>query len=991
MIIRKIIFTVILFCFSLSGQEKPPLYAEAMKSYSMGNYADAYDQFKFFLHSRETDDALLFAGAQFYAAEAQYKAGNLRSAAYEFEKVNTNYKLSNYREESLYRLGQIYYELNEQENARNRFTTLIEDYPETVHYGSALYWIGESFTHQEKYNDAIRFFIESIESKKNNSHLDYSIYTLAGIYEKTGDFEKAVKYYDLLLSYYKDSPLAPSAQARIGYCYFRLKDYESALIELSHPVVTNLPPEKQAEAFYMLGNSFFRTGDYLKAQQTFETILSRFSGLSFEREIRYSLAWSYFQQKKYYDAYKLFSLLSEGKDTISVKSAYWKGESQRYAGNDTEALKTYEDFLRRFPNDAMAQGVQYQIGLIYFNNKQYDRANTFLLNASSTKNVSLRGRIFTVLGELEIFRKKYQLAIKYFTTVLEIPEIESELEQRSLLGLGVALYSLEKYTEAIEKLTDLDLRNPNFESDKVNFYLAESYYNKGQYKEALQYYKKVNQAAGDLGAYALYGIAYSQYNLRDYTSASFSLQDFIKKFPKDGKIPDIKIRLGDTYFALKKYEQATQIYEDILKLNVQIENKDYVNYQLGLVLYRDNKIQRAISEFNKIITRYPQSVYAENAIYLIGWMKFQQGNFSGAIDSYSYLIMFAPKSKLVPLAYYSIGDSYFNIGNYDSAIVNYTYILDNYPTSSYAFDAINGIQYCYVAQGNVGKAIELIDTFVKDNRTLNFADQLYFKKGELYYSERKYQSALTAYNEFITLFPKSKLVPDAIYWVGKCALDLNNLDLAIGSFSRVFSAYPSSPIATTAVIEWTKIMISLNQYSEAVNLLKSALEKITSPQSRPELLFMQGSVYLMMGNKADAYDSFDEIIIYHKGSIFADKARIELSIIEIDAMRYSNAEKNLQAVLSVRNDDIAAKAQFYLGIVYFNQQKIQDAITQFVRVLNRFANYDEWVTKAYLKLGECYEKLKDNKKAKEMYQTVLETHRGDEYGKEAQARLRNLK
>ena len=57
------------------------------------------------------------------------------------------------------------------------------------------------------------------------------------------------------------------------------------------------------------------------------------------------------------------------------------------------------------------------------------------------------------------------------------------------------------------------------------------------------------------------------------------------------------------------------------------------------------------------------------------------------------------------IIYYSIGDSYFNMGKYDDAITNYDKVLTLYPKSNYVFDAVNGLQYSYVAQGKPQKAI----------------------------------------------------------------------------------------------------------------------------------------------------------------------------------------------------------------------------------------------------------------------------------------------
>ena len=50
--------------------------------------------------------------------------------------------------------------------------------------------------------------------KEINSFVDNSIYSLANLYEKKGEYTEAVKYYDKLLGFHKDSELAGSSSIK---------------------------------------------------------------------------------------------------------------------------------------------------------------------------------------------------------------------------------------------------------------------------------------------------------------------------------------------------------------------------------------------------------------------------------------------------------------------------------------------------------------------------------------------------------------------------------------------------------------------------------------------------------------------------------------------------------------------------------------------------------------------------------------------------------
>src|SRR5690606_8560585 len=329
-----------------------------------------------------------------------------------------NFHWSKFRDRSLYKLGLNEFEGKQYFNSRVNIMQLLDEYPNSDHTGSALYWIGESFTIEEKFEEAINFLEEAVNKRRNNKYLDYSIFTLANVYEKIGDYESAVKYYDQLLSYHKNSPLAPSAQIRIGICYFKLKDYQSSILELNSPIISDLPQNLYSESLYLLANSYYRAQEYENAEKTYHEILQSFPGSNVERDVMYGLAWSYFQQKNYDEAYEYFDALSEGTDSIAVKSFYWKAEAKRYDGNEKEAFRIYDQFAEKFPNSNSISGIQYQKGALNFDIKDLKQARISLNEAINSNDAGIRARAYTLLGEIDLNEKKFQQAKNDFESAL---------------------------------------------------------------------------------------------------------------------------------------------------------------------------------------------------------------------------------------------------------------------------------------------------------------------------------------------------------------------------------------------------------------------------------------------------------------------------------------------------------------------------------------------------------------------------------------------
>lgn len=971
-------------------QTAAELFAKGMEAYSGKDYVEALNHFdKFFLTQNENDE--LFATAKFYAGESLINLGEKYAAVERFEYLVHNFDWSAFRDLALYKLGNIYLDLRKYELSRERLMTLVQDYPNGNLTGQALYLIGETYVEEGQTLDAVKFFEEAIKNRKGNEFVDYSIYSLAFIYESLGDFNKAVNFHDQLLSFYKNSKFAPIAQFRIGYCYFNLKDYNSAIVELNNPIIKELDDEHYTEAIFILANAHYRLAEFNTAEEIFRKFILENPSSNLIRDANYSLAWSLFQQEKYNDAFEIFNSLSKEEDSIGISSAFWKAEALKYAGKESDALKLYEDFLIKYPNSELAQKSKYNVGEIYFSKNSVKESMKSLLETLSSEDRDVNSRSFVLLGEMNLQKNDFNTAKKNFKKAVDYSDSTSQIYIKGLIGLGISYFKLHQYNDAIKTFIDLNLKYSDIEPNEVNFYLAESYFAKGNFKEAVNYYNKVEKNYKELGNLSNYGKGYAYFNLKNYENAIFSFSDFIKQNPNDKKrVTDAKLRLADSYYGYKNYAAASKIYKEIFLSNQETAQDPYVQFQYAQALYKGGNSSEAISQFRQLQSSFPNSEYADKSLYLVGWIFFQKNSYADAINSYRVLLNTYPKSSLSPIVYYSIGDAFFNLNKFDSALVNYQRVIDLYPSSVHVYDAINGMLYCYLAQNKDADAISLIDNFVLKNPNLSFSDEIFFKKSEIYYNQGSYAKAKASYTEFTSKYPKSELTASAYYWIGKCAQNLNDLDEAVFNFDKVLNFYSESNLAAAAVIEIGNIYNQKKQYDEALAVYEKGINKLPNSSQIAEILFMKANTLTNKGDINAAYDVFAEIAQYHAETIFADKSKYEMGLIEYSAKRYENAIVLFRNISENRTDEIGAKAQYYVGLCLFEQGNTNEAISAFVRVKTVFSYFEEWLSRSTIMLGDCYKKLNDYEKAKQFYRDVLAKHRGDELGKIAQKKLREI-
>jgi len=157
------------------------------------------------------------------------------------------------------------------------------------------------------------------------------------------------------------------------------------------------------------------------------------------------------------------------------------------------------------------------------------------------------------------------------------------------------------------------------------------------------------------------------------------------------------------------------------------------------------------------------------------------------------------------------------------------------------------------------------------------------------------------------------------------------------------------------------------------------------------LLYYKGIALIEQGKIKEVYANYNKLIAEYPETIFADKAKIELGVLEMARNSYKTAEDVFSEIGNRRKDDVGAKAQYLYGETLLDEGKYNEAISAFVRVKTVFSSFYDWASKAELKIGDVYVKMNKKKKAKKIYSEIYRKHRRDVYGKEAGKKLRRLR
>ncbi|HET9826033.1 MAG TPA: tetratricopeptide repeat protein [Chitinophagaceae bacterium] len=380
---------------------------------------------------------------------------------------------------------------------------------------------------------------------------------IAQTYMSDERFKDAIPYLNSVIKAQDNNSQKPRAYLRLGICYYNLNNTGEALNQY-RTLIEQYPNSDEADA----------------ALEDVKTI-SVAAGRPNE--------YADFMKK----AGKPLSVDAE--DSLTFSAA----EMQYENGNTSAALKSFNDYLQKFPQGAYIVDANFYRGEIYNSKSDWNNAlSGYEAVAAEAPNKYAEK---AVLGAARIYffqLKDYAKAENYYTQLKQITATqENKLE--AMRGLLRSQYQQQKWPDAVNNAKDLLNQKGSSSDDKAlaNMAIAKSYQVGGQYDLAIANYKTVvtiNKSA--LAAEARYEIANSWFavdHLSDAEKAAF--ETINKSGSYDYWVTKSYILLGDIYFKEKDYFNAKATFQSIVDHSINTELKTEAQTKLTKVIEEESK------------------------------------------------------------------------------------------------------------------------------------------------------------------------------------------------------------------------------------------------------------------------------------------------------------------------------------------------------------------------------------------------------------------
>lgn len=735
-------------------------------------------------------------------------------------------------------------------------------------------------------------------------------------------YERLNHHTEAIAEFIKELEMNPDntdAYFHLGNSYFKLKEYDKA--EASIKNILKLKPDS-LEARYQLAVITMTRAVLLRKLGKSETIvLDKLQAAeNFCKEIIE-------KDKSFVEAYYLLGdiHLSQGligdaiinyKNLLSTDNTCVEGRiaiARLYIKNGELDLAENECNLVLIDLEPDNLAAMVLLSTVYDLKKKYDEALILLKKVIEKEPYNISARI--QLGLLHLKRAEYDEAFAEIEYLSKYPS--ASLPATVYFIKGSVWLHRKEYVKAVSALSEAVLRQPDMAES--HYLLAQGFVRLGRIQQAIGSFNTVVRLAPTFLPAKLRLAKLLSKNV-DWQSKTVSLSKDILEI-KPNHVEALEL-LGQSYIKTKDFENAELQFRKIIELNPSVGK-----INMAYLCLVSGQLNRCIRQCEAIINTNPEEIRAYNILALA---HMRQGNFDKGVEQYKKVLEMDSQSISTLL---NIAKAYLVIENNDEAVKSINNVITLDPKNLQARIILAGI---YKKANNIDETAKTLEHIIEINPE-NVEGCLL---AGIYLLQGKTDASINLCNEAIKHFPDNKIIHTTL----AVSYQQNEDYVAAIKYSR--KAVELNPASTSCRIVLINNYSANAEYSIAKKQIES-LSSFTSYQKKEyhELLD------LCRLNK----DKGKQIALALNRSIFARQAGLfDLAI--------SECKKAVPIFL----ENVVAKVM--LANNYLSTNRYDEAIKVYSEVIKDKPKF----TSFYYDLVKAYQNVDNKNEALAAYQNLID-------------------
>lgn len=678
------------------------------------------------------------------------------------------------------------------------------------------------------------------------------------------------------------------------------------------------------------------------------------------------------------------------------KHLFETGKSLFMAKNYPAASRYLEEALASdiFAGTETERQARNYMALSAFYQKKDDAAHLLEAYAADYPYASNIEQVQLYIGILEIEEGKTKPALNRFEKI-RLSDLDEADAQALQYYRGVAHSKQKKYDAAAYELGQLLKKGAGVYETNATYYYGYAQYQLGNYGEALQSLKKVENEPEfkQHAPYLVCQLYFLRNNCEKATEYGVKLLSQEAKGTKserqkiERQKSEINRIVGTCAFRSGNYQEAVNHLEAYQKQAKRISREDW--YLLGMGYYQLEKYSEAITALSKTTSKVEDKL-TQNAYYHIALSNLKMGNKSKARMAFEQAsnTSFDKTIQEDALYNYALVTYEMSYQPFNESVVAFERFLKEFPNSQYKDKVHEYMVNAYLTTNNYEEAYASIQKLNTNNAKVKEAEQrVLFGMATNAIANRKHETAM---QHLETLLKQNvsnvDLKARAQFWYGECLYRSGKYDEARNYFSKYLKTTTSrshveynlayyntaytyfSQKKYTQSNEWFKQFVSMEKentvllldaynrigdayfqnrdFARATEAYASSIAKGGTAAGVDYAIYQTAFVYGLQGKYDTKITTLNNLIQKFPKSPWVDDAYYE------QGRSYTSLNQNKEAMdvfTSIcnkfpKNNDVVRKSRLQLAMLQYNEGMVDQSIATYKLIIAQYPNSEEAAT-----------------------------------------------
>lgn len=937
--------------------------------YSMGTggKAEAFDAAAgtFSTMEEKFEKSKFLPQAIYYRGESLYARGKKEEAIGAYQKFVKNHADNALAADAMYALGVTQEETKQADAAGKTYDAFLGKFekhplvPEIQYRRGELHFAGGSFA------DAAAMF-EKAAAAKEFALKDYALIRQAACFYQLKEFDKAEKLYGSVEGRFPQSQYLPLAHLSQGKCFYSLGKFGPAREALAK--VAGKPGPHAAEAGHWVARSWLKTGDAAKALKAAQT----------------ALALENVKESPYFVPLKL-----------DRADAMYEIPDQREA-----SVGQYVDIVKNHPEDPAAPEALYMAAFASLGVGQQEQAlahaKSFLEKFPQTP---FEPDVLYIAAEANLLQKDFAAAEGFYKQLRE-KHPQHEMSKQAVPRLGLALYLQKKYDESVKFLTDqlASVKDPATVAEMQHF-IGRSLSDQDNYEAGAKALEASLQAKADWRqadeTRLVLGHAYSMLDKAE--PAIEQLRTLLKQFPDSAHRAEAHYRLAELLNQSGQHKPAAEQYTAVIEKHADSSFKPHAVYGLGWAQFSQNDFAAADKSWSRLLKEHAEHELASQTLYARALSRQQLKEFDGAVEDLTKYLGGKLEAKDKSDAQYLLGLCQAGQGKNKEAVATFQKVLEENPKYAAGDKVLYELGWAHKALDEQEPAAAAFGKLATNYPDSEFAAEASFHVGENHYTAKAYDEAVKSYQQVLKKVDKGELAEKAAHKLGWAFYRQEAFDKAAAQFAEQTKAHPEGRLLADGTFMQAECLFKQSQYDKALPVYEQTVALFDKAEKPNESFYQlallhaaQTCARIKEKNWERSLQLVDNFLKKFEKSPYLAEAYYAQAWALQNTGKPDEALEIYSKVTDASDAEVAARAWFMRGEIYFGQKDHKEAIKNFFKAAYGYG-YPEWAANSLFEAGRCFEVLKQSPQAIKMYEELIKKYPESDKVKLARTRLNSLK